>query len=145
MAERRRLEIAAAIVALLACGAFIASFLLGLRGASPATTGIAPEPAIETPPARTAGRLEVLNASGRAGHARAATDQLRSSGFDVVYFGNHRTTGDSSAVLDRSGNAGIANAAAKALGITRVRTQRDTTLYLDATVIVGVDWEPGGN
>lgn len=146
MAERPRLELAAIALALLVCGAFVASFIFGLRGRSPAPGVPAPDPVTVQPPAQSAGRLEVLNASGRAGLARAATDQLRSGGFDVVFFGNAPgSLGDSSAVIDRIGNDAVARAAARRLGISRVRTQVDTTLYLDATVVVGVDWTRSGN
>jgi hypothetical protein len=145
VAERRRLELFAIAIALLVCAAFLASFIFGLRGSAAPGPGIGgPEPVTEQPPARTAGRVEVLNASGRGGRARAATDQLRSGGFDVVYFGNAPgAVGDSSVVIDRTGNDAVARAAARRLGINRVRTERDTTLYLDATVIVGVDWPAG--
>jgi hypothetical protein len=43
-------------------------------------------------------------------------------------------------VIDRVGRNDIATAAAAALEITSVRSQRDSTLLLDATVIVGADW-----
>ncbi|HSJ08443.1 MAG TPA: LytR C-terminal domain-containing protein [Longimicrobiales bacterium] len=145
MAERRRLELVAIATVLLVCAAFLASFIFGLRGGAAPAPGIGePAPVTVQPPARAAGRVEVLNASGRGGQARAATDQLRSSGFDVVYFGNAPGAfGDSSVVIDRTGNDAVARAAARRLGISRVRTERDTTLYLDATVIVGVDWVVG--
>ena len=141
MGERNRLELAVISLALLACGAFVASFVFGLRGSSPAPGAAAPEPFTVEAPAQSAGRVEVLNASGRSGLARAVTDQLRGGGFDVVYFGNAPASlGDSSIVIARLRSDAVARAAARRLGIEKVRTQVDTTLYLDATVVVGVDW-----
>jgi hypothetical protein len=142
MPARSKLEGAAILAALLICIAFIASFVLGL-GRSAASTevlGVRP-PALEAPPVRAAGRVEVLNASGRAGLARIATDRLRGGGFDVVYFGNASGfSGDSTLVLDRTGDDAVARAVARYLGFGAVRTQRDTTLFVDATVVIGRDW-----
>jgi LytR cell envelope-related transcriptional attenuator len=141
MALSPRAEATAAVVALLICGAFIASFLLGLGGApSPPGAADSTSPALVVPD-RVVGRVEVLNASGLSGAARAATERLRSGGFDVVYFGNApAAAGDSSRVLDRSGNTAVARAAARRLGITRVVTQRDSSLFVDATIVLGTDW-----
>lgn len=86
-------------------------------------------------------RVEVLNAAGITGLARNATDRLRSAGYDVVYYGNAASFGrDTSVVLDRIGRADAARAVARAVGIPVVRERRDTTLYLDVTVIIGADW-----
>jgi len=96
-----------------------------------------------TPPAGPRTRVEVLNAAGRAGLARAATERLRAQGFDVVYFGNASGFGrDSSIVLDRAGDPAAAAAVAKALGIPTVRSEPDPGLYLEVTVILGLDWPP---
>jgi hypothetical protein len=137
-----RAENLALVAALLVCVAFIGSFLLGLGRAGPGAdpvTGQLPYQEVPVPP--PAGRIEVLNASGRAGMARAATDRLRGGGFDVVFFGNASGfDGDSTIVLDRTGNDAVARAVARHLGVGVVRTQRDTTLFVDATVIIGRDW-----
>jgi hypothetical protein len=132
---------------LVACAAFLGSFLLGLRvPASPTHAGDAATAAApaglptSTAPAGGA-RVEVLNGSGRPGVARAATDRLRAAGFDVVYFGNAGSfSGDSSRVLARTDSDLAARAAGRALGIADIRTQRDSTLLVDATVIVGPEW-----
>ncbi len=85
--------------------------------------------------------VEVLNAGGRPGAARDATQLLRRDGFDVVYFGNAGKFGrDSSLVLDRVGDLANARAVAQALGIHDVRSEPDTTLYLDVSVILGKRW-----
>jgi len=146
MPARERLERLALYAVLLLLAAFAVSFVLGLL--RPATRQGPPEgPA----PARTAevelpgvarGRLEVLNGSSRSGLARLATERLRSGGFDVVYFGTARIARDSSEVVDRVGREEIARAAAERLGIARVRSDPDSALLLDATVILGRDWAP---
>jgi len=88
-------------------------------------------------------RVEVLNAGGEQGVARIATDELRSLGFDVVYFGNAETfDAEMSAVVDRVGRLEAARAVANALGIRNVRSEPDTSLYLDTTVRLGRDWVP---
>ncbi|MBW3628733.1 MAG: LytR C-terminal domain-containing protein [Gemmatimonadetes bacterium] len=86
-------------------------------------------------------RVEVLNAAGIPGLARGATDRLRDAGFDVVFFGNGRGfEPESSLVLDRVGRREVAAEVARALGIPRVVTRPDTTLYLEVTVVLGKDW-----
>ena len=88
-------------------------------------------------------RVEVLNAGGEQGVARIATDELRSLGFDVVFFGNAETfDAEMSVVVDRVGRLEAARAVASALGIGNVRSEPDTSLYLDTTVRLGRDWVP---
>lgn len=123
---------------LLAIGAFIGSVVINLRGggsSDPWTAGTLD---------RSRGprvRIEVLNGAGQAGLAREATERLRERGFDVVYFGNAREFGlDSSLVLDRVGREEAAQAVASALGISNIRSEPDSTLLLEVTVILGRDW-----
>lgn len=86
-------------------------------------------------------RVEVLNGAGISGLAREVTERLRADGFDVVYYGNAGSQRrDSTAVIDRRGNTEVARLVASALGIERVELQVDTTLYLEATVVLGPDW-----
>jgi hypothetical protein len=88
-------------------------------------------------------RVEVLNGGGHAGVARHATTRLRDLGFDVVFFGNASAFGrDTSVVLDRVGAIEPARAVADALGIRNVRSEPDSNLYLDVSVVLGVDWLP---
>jgi hypothetical protein len=91
-------------------------------------------------------QVEVLNASGVPGIARDATGCLRDRGFDVVYYGNARTYGqDPSVVIDRVGNPSAAALIGKALGIPEVRSEPDSTLLVDITVLLGPEWTiPGG-
>lgn len=88
-------------------------------------------------------RVEVLNGGGYAGAAREATETLRDQGFDVVFFGNAGTFDrDSSVVLDRMGALDRARDVADALGIRNLRSEPDSNLYLDVTVVLGRDWQP---
>ena len=87
-------------------------------------------------------RVEVLSGGGRSGLARDATEALRGDGFDVVYFGNARASGgDSSVVLDRVGRPDLARSVADALGIRNVRSEPDSNLYLDVSVVLGAGWD----
>jgi hypothetical protein len=140
--RRRQLESAAIIVSLLLALAFIASAVFGvMHRPKPEEVVVTPPKAVPAPPAAVKGKVEVLNATGKAGLARAATEQLRRAGFDVVFFGTARAADNKSSVIDRVGHLDIANAAAGALRITSVKSQMDTTLLLDATVIIGNDWQ----
>lgn len=94
---------------------------------------------------RAAGRVrvEVLNGGGYAGAAREATETLRELGFDVVFFGNAGDFDrDSSVVLDRMGAVDPARDVADALGIRNVRSEPDSNLFLDVSVVLGRDWQP---
>ena len=138
---RSRLEGIALGAAGLLVVAFVVSSIAGVvrRPAGEQARTEAPE-LLPAAPAADRGRIEVLNASGRSGLARAATLQLRDAGFDVVYFGNAREDRSTSVVLDRVGKKAVADDAARALGIATVRTEQDSTLLLDASVIIGLDW-----
>jgi hypothetical protein len=88
-------------------------------------------------------RVEILNGGGHAGAAREATDRLRDLGFDVVFFGNAGSFDrDSSVVLDRTGHLEAARDVADALGIRNVRSEPDSNLYLDVSVVLGMEWMP---
>lgn len=143
-AVRTALYETALLVCVLALGtAFLVSFVRGIgrAGHAPPT-----DATVETfIPAnlddRRGGRVEVLNASNEAGIARDATQRLRDAGFDVVHFGNAPESGvDSSVVYSRTADDAVARAVAQALGIARVVSQPDTTLYVDASVMLGTDW-----
>lgn len=88
-------------------------------------------------------RVEVLNAGGVAGMARAATDILRDSGFDVVEFDNAGAFDrDSSVVLARLGRVDLASMVADALAIPTYQDEPDSTVYVDVTVLLGSTWNP---
>lgn len=140
---RPRAELAFLALALLIGIAFVVSFIFGIRDGRPAPSE--PASAVDTGGAiavpATRGRVEVLNGAGRTGLARRATERLRAGGFDVVFFGNAGgAPRDSSSVIDRVGREDIARSVADQLGIRSVTSEPDSTLYLDATVILGADW-----
>ena len=128
-----------ALVALLMLGAVLGTAVdRWLDRPTPAASGT------ETLPS-TVGRVrvEVLNGGGVKGMAREATERLRAQGFDVVFYGNAGSFDqDSSVVTDRVGDLGPARLVADALGIGDVRSLPDANLYLDVTVLLGVDWAP---
>ena len=101
-----------------------------------------PEPGIPAPGDRV--RVEVLNGGGITGAAASARDRLREGGFDVVYYGNAASFGrDSSVVLVRTGRDGAAGAVGEVLGVTRIRSEPDSSLLVDVTVLLGRDWGIG--
>ena len=133
-----RLRALATLLVILLVGALVGSALSQWGGG-----GILPLPEGGRSRVDTRVRVEVLNGGGHAGAAREATGTLRDAGFDVVFFGNAGTFDrDSSVVLDRSGTLEWARAAADALGVRNVRSEPDSNLYLDVTVVLGRDWEP---
>jgi hypothetical protein len=115
----------------------LASLVIGMRAEAP------PPPIEEPEPVRIRERVrvEVLNAAGVTGLARDVTEQLRGLGFDVVFYGNAGALArDSTTVLDRTGDPYHAWLVADALGGLPVETAVDTTLYVEATVILAPDW-----
>lgn len=138
---RARIENALLGVSGLAIVAFLVSFGAGLRVGRDSGDAFSPDSiaARDFLNRGRATRVEVLNGAGRSGMARAATEQLRAAGFDVVFFGNARVATDTSYVLDRVGRIEVARTIAEALDITRVHTAIDSTLFLEATVILGRD------
>ena len=138
-----RLQTAGIFLTLLVVAALVGSAAWGLFGSKDEAAPVEPDeaPAAQRPTGRV--RVEVLNASGRSGLARQATEVLRDRGFDVVEFGNAQGFGpDSSLVLDRVGNVDLARQVADAIGIRHVRSQPNADLYLDVTVVLGRDWTP---
>lgn len=139
-----RLRGVAVVAVVLAVGAFLGSAFSQWWRAAPVVEGSGAEsPArVEAPVGRRV-RVEVLNGGGREGMARAATDRLRDSGFDVVYYGNASTFDrDTSVVFDRVGEPALAERVAAALGIRSVRAEPDSNLYLEVSVVLGADWDP---
>lgn len=87
-------------------------------------------------------RVQVLNTTGTQGLARRATRLLRDQGFDVVDMGNGSPAQDTTVVLDRSGHPEWAASVAKVLKPATSRTERDSSRYLDVTVLLGWSWRP---
>ncbi len=137
---RRRLEIAFALVVLIALPAAI--YAAVSRGsAAPLPQGVEAGPEGRAPEGVRI-RVEVLNASSVQGLARRATFYLRDRGFDVVTSGNSSEKHDSTIVLDRSHNPEWARLVANAMGGAPVAEAADSTRYVDVTVLVGPTWRP---
>ena len=140
MGERLRGLITLGVV--LAAGIFIGSAVSQWKPL-PQQERVAPPPRNFNAAGLGRVRVEVLNAGGREGMARLATDHLRDRGFDVVYFGNAEDFGqDSTIVLDRAARPQAAAAVGQALGTDWVESQPDANLYLDVTVLLGSGWLP---
>lgn len=121
----------------------LGSLVLGLRQPEGSSlVGAATLSEIEEPPSERI-RVEVLNSAGVSGLARRVTERLREAGFDVVYYGNASgpLARDSTTILDRLGNEAAVAALAEELGVERIETAIDTSLYLEATVVLGGDLE----
>jgi len=131
--------------ALLLVAAFVVSFARGIGRPGTRSAAQVEETAasVVDPGEVQRGRIDVRNASNVPGVARDVMARLRDAGFDVVNFGNADLVPDSSAVIDHVGDAVVAKAVAAELGIDRITTRVDSTLFLDATVILGVDWNGG--
>ncbi len=106
-----------------------------------------PSPTFSAAPSTSAWKrerisVEVLNGAGVNRAAARVSDRLRDMGFDVKTFGNARNFGHKrSVLLDRSGRAGAARAIADSLGGLPIQNDPAPELYLDATLILGPDWE----
>ena len=140
------LETAAIVVFALVIGAFAAStWMRHVGGNGPGEGAPAAEPAdsVSRPSlARARIRVQVRNGSGIPGAAAQVTEYLREAGFDVVDFGNAEGFDEPrTVVIDRVGDRGRALEVAAALRGVPIRSEVDTTLYLDVTVLVGRDAE----
>ena len=93
------------------------------------------------PPQNADNTIEVLNGTRRRGLARGGTLWLRSKGFDVVSFGNAQPA-DSTLILVRRGSSNIGARVRAALGMGLVREESDSFRRVDATVILGNDYQP---
>ena len=88
--------------------------------------------------------VEVLNGTGRAGVARAATRMLRRRGLDVVFFGNAEEKVDSTRVIVRRGDPGRGRDVRLALGAGQIVVEPDTLRRVDVSVILGGDFRVQG-
>ena len=86
--------------------------------------------------------VEVLNASGQDGAARAGTRLLRRAGIDVVYFGNADRLLDSTRIIVRRGDRRGAERVRAILQTGRIDEEPDSGRLLDASVFLGADFTP---
>jgi LytR cell envelope-related transcriptional attenuator len=100
----------------------------------------APEPAYPVPTFERRVTVEVLNATKRAGVARAATRKLRQRGLDVVFFGNAEATVDSTRIILRRADQARGRRVREALGVGVIVLEPDTLRRVDVTVLVGMDY-----
>lgn len=137
------LEVTAIVVLGVAVGAFATSTLLRhTAGPAPEVAGGDGVPAPLPSEVRGRIRVEVRNGSGIPGAAGRMTAFLREAGFDVVDFGNaDGFDHDRTTVIDRIGEPARAREVAAALRGVPIRTEPDSSLYLDVTVMVGTDLE----
>ncbi|MDB4951039.1 MAG: hypothetical protein JWM27_3688 [Gemmatimonadetes bacterium] len=142
---RRLQNLGLAALGLVVLG-LLASSVMGVAGkASPAAPASLPAGAVPEPPADRI-QVEVLNASGRPGLAKDVMRYLRERGFDVVSTGNARPPdGTATRVLARTRDVRAAREVAESLHVATVATQVDTTLVLDASVVLGRDWVMPGS
>ena len=93
--------------------------------------------------------VEVLNASGVSGDARAATRLLRRGGIDVVYYGNAERVVegslDSTRIVVRRGGVRNGERVRAVLGVGRITVELDSSRLLDASVFLGADFSPPGS
>ena len=140
------LETAAIVVFALVLGAFAASTWMrhvggegaGQRPPAADPADSAPRPSVE----RARIRVQVRNGSGIPGAAAQVTEYLREAGFDVVDFGNAEEFDEPRTfVIDRMGDRDRVREVAAVLRGVPIRSEIDTSLYLDVTVLVGRDAE----
>lgn len=89
-------------------------------------------------------QVEVRNGVGEAGIAAQTMHYLRSEGFDVVEVGNHTGFGvEYTMVIDRIGDMESARRVAEAIGVSAEHVHQEIRkdLYLDASIIVGHDYD----
>jgi hypothetical protein len=130
-------------------GALIGLVVLGGAGAmmrvhhapGPLLAAIAPQREVRAPEGVRI-RVQVLNTTKTHGLARRATQLLRDRGFDVVEIGTVSPTVDTTVVLDLSGHPEWAKAVAKVMTPAHTRARRDSSRYLDVTVLLGRTWRP---
>ncbi|HEX6597956.1 MAG TPA: LytR C-terminal domain-containing protein [Gemmatimonadaceae bacterium] len=139
---KRLAVFAVVLVAIVVIGA--AWVIHALRSTTTTSTFAAVLPHDELPraPEGVRVRVQVLNTTGKQGLARRATRLLRDQGFDVVDMGNGSPALDTTVVLDRSGHPEWAASVAKVLTPATSRTERDSSRYLDVTVLLGRSWSP---
>lgn len=111
------------------------------------SVGVRSDPARASNPAELVGdiiQVEVRNGCGVDHLAARLTRFLRDRGFDVVEVGDHTSFDvQHSMVIDRVGDLKTAKRVAAALNIPEERVIQEIrpTLYLDASVIVGHDYQ----
>jgi hypothetical protein len=136
--ELARHPLAVALIILAVVGGTVAA--VALRPTRPVSAPVKHAYAIPARDHRIV--IEVLNTTPRSGLARSATRVLRRQGLDVVFFGNADGASalDSTQVIARRGDRGVATTVARALGQGAIKVQADTLRRVDVTVLLGADY-----
>ena len=88
------------------------------------------------------GQIQILNGCGKSGVAEAFRDFLTGLGFDVIEFGNARNWNyQHTMVISRAATDRIAGDMARMLGTRRVLHLQHPESLVEATVIIGKDYE----
>ncbi len=88
-------------------------------------------------------QVQVLNATGVDGLARAVTIRLRRAGIDVVDFGTAADRSlDTTQIVIRRGDSTAGFAVRDLLGVGQIVVDPDPDLLLDVSVILGLDAVP---
>ncbi len=86
-------------------------------------------------------RVRVVNATDIRGLARRATLVLRDLGYDVVEFdGDPKANREKSLVLSHTGHDDWGARLTRAMGDCAIEPSRDSSHYVDFTVLIGRDW-----
>ena len=89
-------------------------------------------------------QVEVLNGCGVAGIGDGLTDVLRLKGIDVVKTGNYRSFDvDNTFIVDRTGKIETAERVADSLNLDKrfIITEKNKSLFLDLTIVIGKDYK----
>lgn len=93
-------------------------------------------------PRETTYLVEVWNASGKSGAARAARDALIKSGFNVVEWGNYSVYQQRTVINNMCEEVSAGLVARNALGSGDIINRYDASRTVDISVIIGEDYEP---
>ena len=139
--EQPRLRIALALIG--AAILVVGGVAIAARGGNPdAPARVEAGLAYPVPPREGRILVEVLNASGRNGLARAATRVLRQEGIDVISTGNADVSTAPTRIVVRRGDASRGRIVARALGAGAVTQSPDTLRRVDVSVYLGPDYHP---
>lgn len=147
--QRRRIGLAVVLL-LVAVAATAAWFRVGTGRNAGGTTATGPQSAaapfvdsLARAPAGSRIRVRVVNATDTRGNARRATLFLRELGYDIVEFdGDRALRNDSTVILSHTGHEAWAARLQRAMRSSSVTPSRDSSHYVDFTVLLGLDWKP---
>lgn len=96
----------------------------------------------QTPFIPNTGQIQILNGCGKAGAAEQFRNYLTDRGFDIIEFGNAGSWNYThTLVVARTSNEPVARDLAKVLDTENLIHLSDPLAMVDATVIIGKDYE----